>query len=238
MIGRSLIHAILGRKRRLSRGSGTLNDACSEFEVNNWDISQFVIDTLVPVVGVLPFPLNEQMLMVAAVARLRPTHIFEWGTNIGASARIFYEACRALGMDTEIHSTDLPDDADHAEHPREKRGRLVRTIPQVRLHLGDGLDTSLAILSHGRDRAPKPLFFVDGDHAYDSVRRELAGIGDAAPEAAILLHDTFYQSGGAGYNVGPHRAVSEFVGARGGYRVISQNLGLPGMTLLWREFPA
>ena len=60
-----------------------------EFEVNNWIISEFIVEKLVPVVGVHPFPLDELSLMTAAVCRFQPELIFEWGTNIGKSARIF-----------------------------------------------------------------------------------------------------------------------------------------------------
>jgi cephalosporin hydroxylase len=232
----SWIDRIRGRKNfELNAASGTINQACSEFEVNNWAISSFVLDRLVPVVGVLPFPINEQMLMVAAVCRLQPTHIFEWGTNIGKSARIFYETCQALGLDTEIHSIDLPDDIEHAEHPHSRRGQLVRRFPQVKLHLGDGLDTALAILAAGGGEQARPLFFVDGDHSYLSVKRELEGILANAPQAQILLHDTFLQSDQSGYNVGPYRALEEMLRKTDRFRVVSQNMGLPGMTLLWQS---
>lgn len=207
----------------------------SEFEVNNRVISQFVVRELLPIVGFSPFPLNEQILMVAAVCRLKPTHIFEWGTNIGKSARIFYEVCKELNNDAEIHSVDLPDDAEHIEHPKENRGYLVRGIAGVKLHQGDGLDTSLRILSQYRSSESYPLFFIDGDHSYESVRRELGEIIDRVPTANILLHDTFYQSEASGYNVGPYRAIEDVLGERShSFRIVSQNIGLPGMTLLWQ----
>lgn len=217
-----------------TRESSILNQSCSEFEVNNWVISKFVMHKLVPIVDVHPFPINEQMLMVAAVCRLKPTHIFEWGTNIGKSARIFYETCRALDMTTAIHSIDLPDDVEHVEHPGAKRGYLVKHIKEVTLHLGDGLDTSLNILGRVGERNTRPLFFLDGDHSYSSVKRELDLISERVPHADILLHDTFYQSVEAGYNIGPYQAIVDVAGAKNGtYRVLTQNIGLPGMTLLW-----
>jgi cephalosporin hydroxylase len=176
------------------------------------------------------------MLMVAAVCRLKPTHIFEWGTNIGKSARIFYETCNALGIDTEIHSIDLPDDVEHVEHPGAKRGILVKNIKAVKLHLGDGLDTSLRILEQCGNRHPRPLFFLDGDHGYSSVKRELEVIMEKVPDVSILLHDTFYQSEKSGYNIGPYQAIVDVMGTETGtYRILSQNIGLPGMTLLWRH---
>jgi len=86
-----------------------VNPLCSELELNNWVISEFIIHKLAPVVGIHPYPINEQCLMVAAVCALKPTLIFEWGTNLGKSARIFYETAREFKVRTEIYSIDLPD---------------------------------------------------------------------------------------------------------------------------------
>lgn len=57
---------------------------------------------------------------------------------------------------------------------------LVKDIPEVMLHQGDGLDESMKVLDKVQGDI-KPLFFLDGDHAYDSVTRELAGIMKACP---------------------------------------------------------
>ena len=130
----------------------------------------------------------------------------------------------------------MPDDVEHAEHPGAKRGYLVKNIETVKLHLGDGLDTSLRILEQVRNQHSRPLFFLDGDHSYSSVKRELEVITEKVPDAHILLHDTFYQSDESGYNIGPYQAIVDVVGAgTGTYRILSQNIGLPGMTLLWRS---
>lgn len=205
------------------------------FEIDNWVVSRFVLERLLPVVGFYPFPLNEQMLMTAAVCRTKPTHILEWGTNIGASARIFHEICRAFSVPAEIHSIDLPDHEHHEEHPGHQRGMLVRGIPEVRLHQGDGCDVALSILS--KVAAPvRALFFLDGDHSYASVRRELKLIVDAVPQASILVHDTLYQEKSSGYNTGPWLAIRDvLLEAGASYERYDQNLGLPGMTLLWKR---
>ena len=55
-------------------------------------------------------------------------------------------------------------------------------------------------------RPKRPLFFVDGDHAYESVREELTQIFSTVPDASALAHDTFFQSAESNYNVGPARA--------------------------------
>lgn len=212
------------------------NRNCARFEVDGWALSEFVLSKIVPVAGVHPFPLQELMLMVSAVSRLRPPLIFEWGTNIGKSARIFYETCRHFRIPCQIHSVDLPDDEEHVEHPREKRGYLVRGLPIVLLHQGDGLEVSLRLWQES-GMPPNPLFFVDGDHSYESVIRELSGILDAIPQAAILLHDTFYQSCESGYNVGPHTAVQESIAKNPGrFQVIHSGLSLPGMSLISPQY--
>jgi len=211
-----------------------MNVHCGEFEVNNWLVSEFVLNTLVPIVGVHPFPLNELVLMVAAVCRLKPDRIYEWGTHLGKSARVFYETARHFGLDVEIHSVDLPDDVIHQEHPGHQRGMLVRGLQDVHLHQGDGLSVCLNIQAQAAT-TKQPLIFIDGDHSYASVRRELAGIMTGIPEAHMLLHDTFFQSSESGYNVGPYRAISEAITETDlRYRLLSTQTGLPGMTLLYQ----
>jgi hypothetical protein len=71
--------------------------------------------------------------MIAAVCVLKRTHIFEWGTNLGKSARIFYEVARRFGIETQIYSIDLPDDIEHVEHPKEKRGVSAKNLKGVNL---------------------------------------------------------------------------------------------------------
>ena len=217
----------------LSRENPARNANCSEFEIDAWATSQFVIRKLVPVVGSHPFPLHELMLMTGAVCRLEPSEIFEWGTHIGKSARVFYEITSHYSIPADIHSTDLPDDVEHSEHPHTERGKLVRGLLHVHLHQGDGLDTSLEIWRAG-GRKPRPLFFLDGDHAYESVARELLGIANEVPDASVLLHDAFYQSPESGYNIGPFRAIEEVLAKwPRRYRKVHSGLGLPGMTLLY-----
>ena len=104
------------------------NPAASEFEVDLWILSRFLLEKIVPVVGTHPYPLNELLLMTAAACRLKPSVVFDWGTHIGVSARIFYECDKAFKLDYEIHSVDLPPDASHVEHPGQEHGRLVKGL--------------------------------------------------------------------------------------------------------------
>ncbi|HHT9147076.1 MAG TPA: hypothetical protein ACFYD4_15600, partial [Candidatus Wunengus sp. YC61] len=101
----------------------------------------------------------------------------------------------------------------------------------VILHQGDGLTIALDLYRKIKGISTS-LFFLDGDHAYRSIKRELSGIIKYAPSASILVHDTFYQSKNSGYNVGPYKAVEEFVERHPKYTVLSIGLGLPGMSLL------
>ncbi len=206
----------------------------TEFEVNNWVVSDFVVNNLVPVVSAHPFPLNELMLMTATVCRFKPELIFEWGTNIGKSARIFYEITKAFNIKSEIHSIDLPDDVFHNEHPQDNRGKMVRGLKEVTLHQADGIECSLRLIKQKSPKG-KVLFFVDGDHSYESVKKELSAILQNVPDAAVLLHDTFYQSEDSKYNIGPFKAVKEVLGNYKGYELISTNMGLPGMSLVYKK---
>ncbi len=230
------VNRVLGKFKKIvgiERNEPAKNIQCTEFEVDNWMISDFIIKKLIPVVGTHPYPIMELSLMVAAVCRLKPQQIFEWGTNIGKSARIFYETSKHFGIQLEIHSIDLPDNLEHEEHPKTNRGRMVKGYPDVSLYQADGLLKSIELYQTQPDN--RTLVFIDGDHSYESVSRELAGIAEAMPNAAILLHDTFYQSEPSGYNIGPYKAVVEILAAMPDkYRVLSTTTGLPGMTLLYK----
>lgn len=79
----------------------------------------------------------------------------------------------------------------------------------------------------------RPLFFVDGDHAYESVRDELGEIFSTVSDASAIAHDTFFQSAESNYNVGPARAIKEIAERfPTRFRIMRSGLGLPGMTLL------
>lgn len=206
----------------------------SELEADNWKVSAFILRKIVPAVGIHPFPLNELSLMVAAVAWSKPTHIFEWGTHIGKSARIFYETCKFLKIDTAIHSIDLPDNIAHVEHPQHARGKLVKGKKNVTLHQGDGVDTALKIYETLEADA-KVLFYLDGDHSHETVYRELTSIMEKVKNPKIILHDTFYQTKESNYNIGPFKAIEDALSKFPGisFKRIDTNTGLPGMTFLY-----
>ena len=78
-------------KRRSKYSDTTIRHKGGTMEVNKWVISKFVIDKLVPIVSVHPFPLDELMFLTSSVCWIKPDYVFEWGTHVGKSARIFYE---------------------------------------------------------------------------------------------------------------------------------------------------
>lgn len=210
-----------------------VNGDSTELEVNINQLTAFIVKDLLPIVGVSPYPITELLLMSSAVVKLKPNYIFEWGTHLGMSARIFFEICKKYRINATIHSIDLPDDIDHIEHPREKRGIKVKGIKNVILHQGDGLTTSIGIAKKLEDKS-KLLFLLDGDHSYDSVTRELNGIYKVFPNASMVIHDTFFQSSNSGYNIGPFEAIRDFLGKNSNhYKKLSTDIGLPGMTLLY-----
>jgi len=209
------------------------NINCDHFEVDNWEISDFVLSKLVPVVGVRPYPLNELMLMTSVVCRFKPDLLFEWGTHLGKSARIFHETTKAFQLPTKITSIDLPDGADHVEHPHSERGTFVRKIKEVTLLQGDGLAVSLNIYKKFKKNRTV-LFFLDGDHSYETVKKELSSIIKNIPSAIILAHDTFLQDEESKYNIGPSLAIEEVLATqKREYQVIKTTTGLPGMTLIF-----
>lgn len=219
------------KPKRITVNEVIKNPQSTDLELDKWIVSDFVVNKLHPIVANRPFPLDEQMLLVSAILLSSPDYIFDWGTHIGKSARIFYETTQYFGIESEIHSMDLPDDEEHVEHPGEKRGRLVKDKENVYLHQSDGVDTALKICK--AKKAKRPFFYVDGDHSYESVHRELTALLTSIKNPTIVLHDTFYQSKDSGYNIGPSMAIKDVLkSSRSKPRIITTQLGLPGMTLL------
>lgn len=132
---------------------------------------------------------DEIMFMGETAKLLQPTFVFDWGTNRGSSARVFYEASKMFGYPCEIHTTDLPDSEGwkSPEFPGQDLGLFFRGLPDIHIHRGDGVDESLKVY---REKNPsRAIFFVDGDHHYEPVTRELNAIFAGAPTAVILCHD-------------------------------------------------
>lgn len=198
-------------------------------EVDKWKTSAYLLK-LVKAVGFHPFPLDELMLMAAAFEYHRPEIIIDIGTHLGKSARIWFELSQRLRLRTQIHTIDLCD-AGHIESPGEALGRYIRGLP-VRQHVGDGYSCACDIISSASPTAVF-LLFLDGDHAYQSVHRELQ-LGRMIKRGCILVHDTFYQPGST-YNHGPYLAIQDSLSYLPVRQVIHLQTGLPGMSYLGLE---
>jgi predicted O-methyltransferase YrrM len=147
------------------------------------------------------YPGAELDFICETVEEMRPDAIFEWGTYAGTSARIFWECCRLLGLATEVHTVELPNELkllDRA-HPGDESGlHLVDT--GVWQHRGDGVTE--ALVQWQRMRPERSLFFLDGDHHWVMVYREITLIDRMAPDAVMLIHDA---------QAGPGYAAREWV---------------------------
>ena len=202
-----------------------------ELEVDKWRISKFILQNLIPVIGIKPYPLDELTMFVSTVCAFEPTHIYEWGTHVGKSARIFYETVKYFKINAKIFTTDLPKSTKHIEHPGDSRGLYIRNITEIQRLCGDGVTESLKIQDKVK-KNNKPLFYLDGDHGYKSIKRELFLIGKHANHATIIIHDTFYQTKKSKYNIGPHKAIQDFLKVQLNYKIYTTHFGLPGMTVL------
>lgn len=200
-------------------------------EANKWYLSEFVIKKIFPITGVHPYPLDEILLMGSSISYFKPDGIIEWGTHEGKSARIFLEFVNYLNICCEIHSVDLPITIAHNENIRELylRARFVKKFPVI-LHEGDGLTVGMEVAKSKMFN--KPLFFLDGDHSYNSVSRELSEIRQNIGSCVVLVHDTFNQGKESDYNCGPYMAFQEFV-FQNKLAHYSTILGLPGMSLTY-----
>lgn len=171
---------------------------------------------------------DEVLFMASAMERHLPTHVFEWGTNVGASARIFYETSLMLGFDCEIHTIELPLEEAwrDRDHPGELRyAELLKDIP-VHLHLGDGLNIALDLYATLGPR--RSLFFLDGCHDTEVVLEELMLIAyrvETISDAVMLVHDTAWRGSGA--------AVEHFLSITGECYRREEAGSEAGMTALW-----
>ncbi len=203
-------------------------------EVNGWVISEFVLRKIVPVVGFHPYPLTEEFLLAAVTCWYHPEYIFEWGTNIGKSARIFYEVVTQFDLKSNIYIIDLPEGEVHIELPQKgEAGFFIKDIPKVNFLRGEGLTTSLGIVNDKSIYNKKILFFLDGDHSYETIKNEIEEIYKVCQHACIVVHDTFFQTEESNYNIGPYKAIHEFLETHSNRKIIfSADMSLPGMTAI------
>ncbi len=196
-------------------------------ETEKWLLSKW-LPNLVRVVGTHPFPLDELLAMVGVFEYHRPELVVDIGTHLGKSARVWHEVAEWLGEPCQIHTVDLFD-PNHPEFPGELLGQFIRGLP-VTQHLGDGCTVARELILANPGK--RVLLFLDGDHAYESVLRELQLATLLRPGGScILVHDTFYQPGSS-YNHGPYLAIEEYRKTFPFRQVMHLQLGLPGLSYL------
>jgi predicted O-methyltransferase YrrM len=124
---------------------------------------------------------REKILLYATVFAFAPERVLEIGVRWGGGSRIIHSALTDLG-----------------------RGRHVGLDPEPVVEFDWSIiaDRSTLIVGRSPDDLPKArdaaggLFdfaFVDGDHSFEGVKRDIEGIRPfLAPGAAILLHDAYH----------------------------------------------
>jgi cephalosporin hydroxylase len=130
----------------------------------------------------------ELWMIAQTMEELRPDLICEWGTNVGYSARILWEARGMLGLTCPVHSIDISANPPilRSADSGKMQGHHVQGTG-VQLHQGNGpvQAVNLAAL-HG---ALRPLLFIDDHHDFEHVSMELTLIYESIPRGTMLLHD-------------------------------------------------
>ncbi len=122
---------------------------------------------------------TECQLLFAMAAACRPRCIVEVGTGAGGSLSSF---CRArvwlkehMNINCQVWSCDT----------RDVSGFVAERFPSANFIHGD-VDDLLKVL-------PKPpdFVFIDGDHSYEGVKKDLDTLWPVASDGAVfVLHDT------------------------------------------------
>ena len=195
-----------------------------------------------PPTGIGSITLLEAACMTAMARILQPRRIFEFGTFLGYSTRLFLAnsgpGCDVVSVDLGDVSADLSaagdysdaelrsDDRKNDDHLRLTQARLgplyLRGLPELdrrRLSLLHQDSRSLDTTALGLDDAVD-LVFVDGGHDFETLasdtrkaRRMLGGSG------AILWHD---------FNSGIHGEVTRYMAGEAAGDII---LSVPGTLL-------
>jgi cephalosporin hydroxylase len=181
---------------------------------------------LIKIIGSHPYPLDELLLMSAAFRYHMPEIVIDVGTHVGKSARVWHELSKEYNSGTSVHTVDIFDEK-HSEFPGYALGKYIKNTP-VKQHIGDGFTVASEIINNNPDA--KFLIFLDEDHSYETVLRELE-LAIHVKQGCIVVHDTFYQPGSS-YNHGPYLAIQDFIKNYEFKQVIHLQTGLPGMSYL------
>lgn len=200
-------------------------DHLEYLEVDKYFMSDLALK-FVKIIGSHPYPLDELLLMSAAFRYQMPEIVIDVGTHVGKSARVWYELSKEYNSETSVHTVDIFDEK-HSEFPGYALGKYIKNMP-VKQHIGDGFTVASEIIKNNSDA--KFLVFLDGDHSYETVLRELE-LARQVKQGCIVVHDTFYQPGSS-YNHGPFQAIQDFIKEYQFKQIIHLQTGLPGMSYL------
>ena len=126
--------------------------------------------------------MRERVMLYSLVFSLGPQRVLEIGTAKGGSAQIISAALDDLGMKGELVTIDPDTDqltvdwSALAHNSTRVRGKFPKDLSEI-----PGLPGALF-----------DFVFVDGDHSYRGVRRDLEHLIElVCPDTHILLHDAF-----------------------------------------------
>jgi hypothetical protein len=160
---------------------------------------------------------DEINFMCDTVELVQPDRVLDWGTNLGASARVFYEA---TGANCVVETIDLPMVLEALDRDHAGAGTGLHLHPDIRQHRGDGVTEALRLCATWNPK--RPLFFLDGNHLRENVFREIWAIHKFCPHGVLLVHDTNQQ---------PGDAIRNWQHRYGGYRldVLNSQAGMVRM---------
>lgn len=169
------------------------------FYAEGWinDAHARIVDTVDGVEGRLTVEDHHKLYEAAYHAR---GNIVEIGRFCGRSTCILGLGMRDSGSDLPIYSIDYS--------PRDL------AVAQQNLRRYDLFDATTLIQGDSAtqvSRLPAPFdtVFVDGDHAYEGVRRDIDALLPLVVQGGVLLFHDFYHAGNATGEYGVQRAVEE-----------------------------
>ena len=127
---------------------------------------------------------EDYVFLYGLTSLLQPKRIAEVGTHVGAASIVMARALRDAEAEGHIWSCDV------------NPGFLKRAERQIELN---GLSRYISLLEGGAPVLPPGRFdlsFIDGDHTYDAVQRDLA---ELLPRSrVVVLHDPQSNPDGVG----------------------------------------
>jgi predicted O-methyltransferase YrrM len=151
-------------------------------------------------------PTQQRRLVNLAEAK-KPARILEIGFNAGHSAELLLQTC------PEAHVTSV--DIGYHDYVRSAKHAIDKAYPgRHTLILGDSLNVIPHLADVLRPEMRFELVFIDGGHDYPIATGDLCNCrAIAAPDAVVIMDDTYRSREAQSFNKGPTRAWDEAVAA-------------------------